>query len=88
VPENVDRDKVEAFLNDLPGVTEVHDLHIWAMSTTEIVFTAHLVRPTAEVDDRFIACRLRLDRDFKIHHTTLQIEHSPDACRLAPDNVV
>jgi cobalt-zinc-cadmium efflux system protein len=89
VPENVDRDKVEAFLNDLPGVTEVHDLHIWAMSTTETALTAHLVRPTAEVDDRFIAAACeRLDRDFKIHHTTLQIEHSPDACRLAPDNVV
>jgi cobalt-zinc-cadmium efflux system protein len=89
VPENVDREKVEAYLNSLPGVTEVHDLHIWAMSTTETALTVHLVRPNAGLDDGFIAAACeRLDRDFKIHHATLQIEHCPEACRLAPDHVV
>jgi len=84
VPENVDREEVEAYLNSLPGVTEVHDLHIWAMSTTETALTVHLVRPNAG----FAAAWERLDRDFKIHHATFQIEHSREACRLAPDHVV
>jgi cobalt-zinc-cadmium efflux system protein len=89
VPENVDRKEVEAYLNGLPGVTEVHDLHIWAMSTTETALTVHLVRPNAGIDDGFIATACeRLDRDFKIHHATLQVEHSREACRLAPDQVV
>jgi len=89
VPENVDREQVEAYLNSLPGVTEVHDLHIWAMSTTETALTVHLVRPNAGLDDGFIAATCeRLDRDFKIHHTTLQVEHSREACKLAPDHVV
>jgi cobalt-zinc-cadmium efflux system protein len=89
VPENVDREGVEAYLNSLPGVTEVHDLHIWAMSTTETALTVHLVRPNAGIDDGFIAvvCE-RLDREFKIHHATLQIEHSREACKLAPPHVV
>jgi len=64
VPENVDREQVEAYLNSLPGVTEVHDLHIWAMSTTETALTVHLVRPNAGLDDGFIAATCeRLDRD-------------------------
>ena len=89
VPENVDREQVEAYLNSLPGVTEVHDLHIWAMSTTETALTVHLVRPNAGLDDGFIAAACeRLERDFKIHHATLQVEHSREACRLAPDHVV
>ena len=45
VPENIDRAQVETYLRALPGVTEVHDLHIWPMSTTETALTAHLVRP-------------------------------------------
>jgi cobalt-zinc-cadmium efflux system protein len=89
VPENVNREKVEAYLNGLPGVTEVHDLHIWAMSTTETALTAHLVRPSAAIDDSFIAAACeQLDREFKIHHATLQIEHSREACRLASNQVV
>jgi len=89
VPENVDREQVEAYLNSLPGVTEVHDLHIWAMSTTETALTVHLVRPNAGLDDGFIAAACeRLERDFKIHHATLQVEHSREACKLAPDHVV
>jgi len=89
VPENVDRAQVVAYLNSLPGVTEVHDVHIWAMSTTEAALTAHLVRPRAGLDDSFIAAACeRLDREFNIQHTTLQIEQTSDACKLAPDHVV
>src|SRR5215831_5945886 len=59
VPPGIDRAAVETYLAGLPGVTEVHDLHIWAMSTTESALTVHLVRPNASLDDHFLsdACR-------------------------------
>ena len=59
VPEGVDTEKVLAYLAALPGVTEVHDLHIWPLSTTATALTAHLVRPQAGIDDAFVASRLR-----------------------------
>ncbi|MGH2930616.1 MAG: cation diffusion facilitator family transporter, partial [Solirubrobacteraceae bacterium] len=55
VPASVDKGGVATYLAGLPGVTEVHDLHIWGMSTTETALTAHLVRPGAGVDDGLIA---------------------------------
>lgn len=89
VPENVNRANVEAYLIGLPGVAEVHDLHIWAMSTTETALTAHLVRPDAGLDDAFIAAVCEhLDHEFRIHHATLQIERCGEGCKLAPDHVV
>src|SRR5215831_7856695 len=54
VPEGIDRAAVERYLRGLPGVSEVHDLHIWPMSTTETALTAHLVRPGAGLDDRLL----------------------------------
>jgi cobalt-zinc-cadmium efflux system protein len=89
VPENIDRAKVEQRLRALPGVTEVHDLHIWAMSTTETALTAHLIRPDAALDDGFLNdAEDALARDFGIRHSTLQVEAGDRACRLAPDHVV
>jgi len=91
VPEGIDRSKVESYLRGLPGVSEVHDLHIWAMSTTETAMTAHLVRPGAGLDDRLLheICH-ELDSRFRISHATLQVEagDTGHACRLAPDHVV
>jgi cobalt-zinc-cadmium efflux system protein len=91
VPEGIDCDAVEAYLRGLQGVIEVHDLHIWGMSTTETALTAHLVRPEAALDDHFLmhACE-QLQSRFKIHHATLQIETGDDAhpCRLASADVV
>jgi cobalt-zinc-cadmium efflux system protein len=91
VPEDIDRTKVELYLRSLPGVREVHDLHIWAMSTTETALTAHLVRPGAGLDDRLLQeAALGLERNFRIRHATLQVEagDTEEACRLAPDHVV
>jgi cobalt-zinc-cadmium efflux system protein len=91
VPDDIDRTKVENYLRSLPGVREVHDLHIWAMSTTETALTAHLVRPGAGLDDRLLQeAALGLDRNFRIRHATLQVEagDTEEACRLAPDHVV
>jgi cobalt-zinc-cadmium efflux system protein len=89
VPAGIDRHDVEAYLAGLPGVTEVHDLHIWAMSTTETALTAHLVRPNAGLDDRLLAdAAHELDRRFGIRHATIQVEAGDAACHLAPAHVV
>jgi cobalt-zinc-cadmium efflux system protein len=81
VPEGIDPEAVEAYLMGLPGVTAVHDVHIWAMSTTETALTAHLVKEDARDDDAIIADATRgLHDRFRIEHTTLQWERGPDAC--------
>src|SRR4030095_3151958 len=54
VPENIKPEEVERFLMQLPGIARVHDLHIWAMSTTETALTAHLVKPDGKLDDPFL----------------------------------
>ena len=91
VPANIDRQKIHDYLLSLPGVSEVHDLHIWAMSTTEVALTAHLVRPGAGLDDQLLAeaCR-ELNHHHGIGHATLQIEAGDPAhpCTLAPAEVV
>ena len=91
VPSNIDRPAIETYLKALPGVSEIHDLHIWAMSTTEVALTAHLVRPGATLDDGLLAeaCRTLASR-FGIGHATLQIELGDPAhpCTLAPSEVV
>ena len=67
---------------------EVHDLHVWAMSTNETALTAHLVRPGG-LDDAFLTMVCdELSHRFNIEHATLQIEAGNDVCRLAPSEVV
>jgi cobalt-zinc-cadmium efflux system protein len=91
VPRRIDAGLVEAYLSALPGVSEVHDLHIWAMSTTEVALTAHLVRPELAADDKLLAeTALELRHRFGIGHATLQIERGEAgyACSLAPAHVV
>jgi cobalt-zinc-cadmium efflux system protein len=89
VPENIDIDRVLAYLNALSGVVEVHDLHIWPLSTTETALTAHLVRPGVGTDDLFTqgVCEA-LHEQFGICHATFQIEEVSYACDLAPTNVI
>jgi cobalt-zinc-cadmium efflux system protein len=91
VPEGIDALEVQNFLAGLPGVEEVHDLHIWPLSTTGTALTAHLVRPAAGTDDGFTqsAC-YELKARFGIGHATLQIENGdPEhACKLAPSHVI
>ena len=80
---------MEHYLAGLPGVTEVHDLHIWAMSTTETALTAHLVRPDAGLDDHLLAeAAHELEHRFGIHHMTVQVECGDHECGLAPAHVV
>jgi len=75
VPDSVDAIQVARFLRDSAGVDAVHDLHIWAMSTTETALTAHLVMPAGYPGDEVIdALTRQLKEQFAIHHTTLQVE--------------
>jgi cobalt-zinc-cadmium efflux system protein len=88
VPADIDPAQVKAFLGTLHGVVEVHDLHIWAMSTTETALTAHLVMPQSSCEPSFVAsaCKELHDR-FDIEHSTLQIDpqEAPSPCALASD---
>jgi cobalt-zinc-cadmium efflux system protein len=89
VPAGIDPDAVAAFLTETPGVTEVHDLHIWGMSTTETALTAHLVRPQGAADDDLLhTLCLDLKRRFAISHSTLQFETGEGPCALAPKDTV
>ncbi|MBV8658923.1 MAG: cation transporter [Burkholderiales bacterium] len=91
VPEGIELAEVRDYLGGLNGVREVHDLHIWAMSTTETALTAHLVMPEGYPGDAFRAhvCEA-LQRRFEIAHATIQIEvaDTEDGCTLAPHDVV
>jgi cobalt-zinc-cadmium efflux system protein len=81
VPRGVDPDAITAALASIPGVGEVHDLHIWAASTSEVSLTAHLVVPDAAGHESVLAAATDLLRDrFQIAHTTIQLE-AEDACR-------
>jgi cobalt-zinc-cadmium efflux system protein len=89
VPAHIDPTNVRAYLAKLSGVAEVHDLHIWAMSTTETALTAHLVMPGGHPGDAFTAdiCK-ELREHYHVHHATIQIETGAQPCELAPDHVV
>lgn len=91
VPANIHPAKVEAYLAGLPGIEAVHDLHIWAMSTTEIALTVHLVKPDAIIDDLLLAqINNELSEKFGIQHTTIQFEcgDTSHPCKQAPAEVV
>lgn len=88
VPKGIELAEVEVYLGQLQGVTEVHDLHVWAMSTSETALTAHLVRPGGYEDSFLHGVCEELSHRFKIHHATLQIEAGSDVCKLAPAELV
>lgn len=82
VPASIDAAEVRAYLASLPRVEDVHDLHIWAMSTTETALTAHLVKPDLEDDDAFLASAAEgLHDRFGIEHATLQLERNAHAAQ-------
>jgi cobalt-zinc-cadmium efflux system protein len=86
VPRRIDLHEVHAYLSTRAGVAEIHDLHVWGMSTSEAALTVHLVAPTVSPhDDEFrnsIVDELR--HKFGIRHTTLQVEF--DRCQRACGN--
>jgi cobalt-zinc-cadmium efflux system protein len=90
VPGGVAHDDVQDYLASVPGVLEVHDLHIWGLSTTQTALTAHLVFTDASAENRLHDVTAELRDRFGIGHATLQIETDADAelCRLRPHDVV
>ncbi len=85
VPANVNSSAVLSFLSGQRGVTDVHDLHIWALSTTNVALTAHLVVPDRDAEDTLIeSLTPKLKNRFQIHHATLQIER--DRCSHGCDD--
>lgn len=73
-----------------PGVSDIHDLHVWPISTTETALTCHLVMLGGHPGDAFLMETAQLLKtSHRIGHTTIQIETGQDnGCALAPDNVV
>jgi cobalt-zinc-cadmium efflux system protein len=89
VPQGIDVGEVRQYLSGLPHVTEVHDLHVWPMSTTETALTAHLVRDVDDCDCALLEQASRdLHRKFEIQHATLQFETLDHHCHLAPEEKV
>jgi len=81
VPEGIDPAEVERYLRGLADVTEVHDLHIWAMSTSETALTAHLVVPGGGFgDERLAGVCAELHERFGIEHSTIQVERGSADC--------
>ncbi|MTJ53629.1 cation transporter [Anabaena sp. UHCC 0253] len=91
VPTGIEPRAVKNFLIERPGVLKIHDLHIWAISTTETALTVHLVMPGGYPGDAFLweVCQ-ELEHHFGIKHSTLQVEIGDTAypCALEPDHVV
>ncbi|NEU71782.1 cation transporter [Hassallia byssoidea VB512170] len=91
VPAGIEPLAVRTYLTELPGVTGVHDLHIWGMSTTETALTVHLIMPNGHPGDAFLVeVNKQLHDHFSIEHTTIQIEFgNPNyPCVLANEGVV
>ena len=87
VPRHIDPARVREYLGRLPGIADVHDLHIWGMSTTEAALTVHLVKPDGRIDDEFLAeLEHELHDRFGIKHATVQLEqgNSGHTCKLSP----
>jgi cobalt-zinc-cadmium efflux system protein len=90
VPSEIDPKEVTKYLGRLPGVEEIHDLHVWAMGTSETALTCHLVMPKGHPGDEFLQeIYHQLHDKFEIAHATLQIElGDAGVCKLAPEHVV
>jgi len=77
VPENIDRQAVADWIGAQDGVSAVHDLHIWALSTTRTAIAAHVVWQGADADAFIDHVTDELEHDFGIGHVTLQLETAP-----------
>ena len=91
VPRGVDPDAITKALAAISGVVEVHDLHVWAASTSEVSLTAHLVVPEKDLHESALSAATALLRDrFKIAHTTIQLEREDagQACVQRPAEVL
>lgn len=91
VPRHIKSGELRNYLSNLKGVQSIHDLHIWAMSTTEVAMTAHLIMPDGHPGDGFLnQVTETLEHDYRISHSTFQIElgNGSNACVLEPEDRV
>lgn len=80
VPEHINLSKVAHYLSNIAGVTSLHDLHIWSLSTQEVALTVHLVMDESSLkDEDFARINHDLHHQFGIQHTTIQVEKNSDA---------
>ena len=90
VPFEIEFARVEEWLRAPPGVTAVHDLHVWPLSTTATALTAHLIMPGGHPGDAALDhLAHELEEQFNIAHATFQIEigGGPE-CHLSPKEIV
>jgi cobalt-zinc-cadmium efflux system protein len=88
VPQGIDVKAVERFLREQPGVSDVHDLHVWGLSTSRVALTAHVVRSAPSASDEFVTrTAAELETRFRIAHVTLQLEATPCAQGCGPDRL-
>lgn len=75
IPRYIDHHGIEAYLHQLPGVSAVHDLHIWGLSTKEVALTVHLIMQDTSLSDAdYQSINHELKQKFKIDHATIQVE--------------
>jgi cobalt-zinc-cadmium efflux system protein len=75
VPQGIDINGIKDYLNQLDNVEQIHDLHVWSLSTTEVALTVHLVVTTYELDNNFLSMvQQHLHDHFGIEHATIQTE--------------
>ncbi len=87
VPAHIDLPEIDAYLRSCKGVSDIHDLHIWGMSTTESALTVHLVMPDGYPGDEYMDGIMHtLKSRYSVHHSTLQVElgTTDHACALMP----
>lgn len=89
VPEGIDLDKIKEYLKGIPTILEVHDLHVWGMSTTEAALTVHLIRSEINDNDELLQQLTKeLHDEFGIEHVTIQIEKGTYSCSLQPEGTI
>ncbi len=86
VPEKINIEELEKYLMSMKGVSSIHDLHVWAMSTTENALTVHLVIPEEKTHDQLLKeIKTNLKNQFQIQHSTIQIEKNNE-CEMLDQN--
>jgi cobalt-zinc-cadmium efflux system protein len=80
VPKQIDIEKVQSFLKNSKGVKNIHDLHVWAMSTSQVALSVHLYMPEGAGENFLKELQINLKNEFGIIHTTIQIEYIEIDC--------
>ncbi|QIZ10566.1 cation transporter [Priestia megaterium] len=89
VPEGIDINKIKDYLSGLPTILEIHDLHVWGMSTTEAALTVHIIRVEIDDNDELLQKLTKeLHDQFGIEHATIQIEKGTYSCSLQPEGTI